>query len=426
MTKQNRTCWSENMPGDHGDCRRWRALAGIALGVLLCSGCSPKETADTAPTVTVQVETAEKEAIQRKILADAILYPREQASIVPKISSPVKRFYVNRGSPVKAGQLLAELEGQDLAGAQLKSQGGVQQAEAAYQMQLQKVVQDQELAKQTLEAAQKLLDNRAALYKEGAISAKDMEDANVALTQARNQYELAQKQVDLKIAQGQLNAAKGDSASADAQLSYTKITSPINGVVTDRPVNTGETSAPGAPILTVMDLSEVIARAHVSQTEASALKAGDPATIFVAGENAEVKGKVTLVSPALDPNSTTVEVWVEAANPGGRFRPGSSVQIAMIGETVNNAIVIPASALQTAADGSSSVIVLDANNIPHKNKIKTGIRDAEHVQVVEGLQAGERVVTMGAFELDREDDDVLAKSKIQVQAPNKTGEDDAK
>jgi RND family efflux transporter MFP subunit len=173
-----------------------------------------------------------------------------------------------------------------------------------------------------------------------------------------------------------------------------------------------------------MNLSRIIARAHISQGEAYMLRAGDAATISVPGQNAAVKGKVTLISPALDPNSTTVEVWVQAPNPGDRLRPGSSVRVTMIGETVPSAIVIPMAALLTDPDGVTSVIVLDGDNVPHKKKVKTGIRDAQNIQVTDGLQGGERVVTLGAFELDKEDEDVLAKTKIQVQAPKMPDEDE--
>ena len=122
-------------------------------------------------------------------------------------------------------------------------------------------------------------------------------------------------------------------------------------------------------------LSEVVARAHIAQTEAAHLKVGDPATISVPGQSPDVKGKVTLVSPALDPNSTTVEVWVQAPNPGGRLRPGTSVRVTMVGETVPKAIVVPAAALLTAPDGVVSVMTLDTDNVPHKKKVKVGIRD---------------------------------------------------
>jgi len=403
----------------------WRSagLLGVALVAdLLLSGCKPAAPAEDAPTVTVQVGAAENEPIQLKVIADAVLYPRDQAAIVPKIVAPVKKFYVDRGSRVKAGQLLAELENQDLAGVQLKSQGGYQQAQVTYDMQAQKVQQDIRLAKQTLDAQQKLYDSRQALYKEGAVSAKDVEDANVALTQARNVYELAQKEADLKVAQAQVNIAKGDMANAEAQVNYTKITSPIDGVVTDRPFYTGETPPAGAALITIMDLSEVVARAHISQVDATHLKAGDEANISVPGQGPALKAKVTLVSPALDPNSTTVEVWVQAANPGGRLKPGVSARVTMIGQTVPHAIVAPLAALLTDTDGVTSMIVLDTDNKPHKQKVKIGIRDGGDLQVTDGLKGGERVVTVGAFELDKMDD--MTKAIIQVQAPKMPAEEE--
>jgi RND family efflux transporter MFP subunit len=409
-----------------GNCRAiWRPVGfmGVALVAgLLLSGCKSPQASDEAPTVTVQVGAAENEPIQLKVIADAVLYPRDQAAIVPKVIAPVKKFYVDRGSPVKAGQLLAELENQDLAGAQMKSQATLQQAQVAYQGQFQRVEQDLKLAKQTLDAAQRLYDNRQVLLKEGAISAKDVEDAGLALTTARNQYENAQKQVDLKVAETLVNAAKGDNLAADAQFSYTKITSPIDGVVTDRPFYAGETPPSGAALITVMDLSQVVARAHVSQLDAAHLKAGDDATISVQGQGPALKAKVTLVSPALDPNSTTVEVWVQAPNPGGRLKPGVSARVTMIGQTVPKAIVAPAAALLTATDGVTSMIVLDTDNKPHKKKVKVGIRDGGDIQITDGLQGGERVVTVGAFELDKMDD--MSKAIIQVQAPKMPEEEE--
>ncbi|MFY9527946.1 MAG: efflux RND transporter periplasmic adaptor subunit [Candidatus Acidiferrales bacterium] len=367
--------------------------------------------------MTVQVAAAENETIQSKVTADAVLYPRDQAAIVPKVSAPVRKFYVNRGSKVRAGQLLVELENRDLAGALTENQGGYQQAEAGYNSAVQKAGQDLTLAKQELEAQQKIFESRQTLYKQGAVSAKDVDDARILLTQAQNQYDLAQKQFDLKAAEGQFTAAKGKAASAEAQLSYTKIVSPIDGVVTDRPFYPGEMPLSGSPILTVMDLSQVIARAHVSQQQAAELKVGDAATISAPDQGADVPGKVTLVSPALDPSSTTVEVWVQAANRGGRLKPGASARVNIVSKTVPHAIVIPASALLSGSDGATSVIALGSDNKPKKQDVKVGIRNGDDVQVTEGLKEGDRVVTVGAFELDKEDPDVLAKTKIEVQTP---------
>src|ERR1700686_3668643 len=201
--------------------KRWMGRTFVVLlgaGMLL-SGCGAKGgEVEASPTVTVQVDAAEKGPIQRKVVTDAVLYPRDQAAIVPKVVSSIKKWYVDKGSHVKAGHLLGELENQDLTGAAMKSQGGYAQAEVTYQMQMQKSAQDLKFAKQSLDSAQKFYDGRAALYKEGAVSAKDLDDANVALSSGKNPNDLAQKQFGLKGADGALIAAKGDSSNADATL----------------------------------------------------------------------------------------------------------------------------------------------------------------------------------------------------------------
>jgi multidrug efflux pump subunit AcrA (membrane-fusion protein) len=403
-----------------------RTLVLLLSAGMLFAGCKSAPEAEVNPTVTVQVDAADKGPIQRKIVTDAVLYPHDQAAIVPKVASSVKKWNVDKGSYVKAGQLLGELENSDLAGAAQKSQGGLTQAEATYQMTVQKSAQDLKFAKQSLDSAQKFYDGRAALYKEGAVSAKDLDDASVALSAAKNTYELTQKQYDLKVAEAAVTAAKGDTANADATLGYTKLISPISGIVTDRPYYPGETPAAGTPVITVMDLSQVVAHAHIAQLEAASLKVGDAATISIPGQPVSVKGKVTMVSPSVDPNSTTVEVWVQAPNPKGTLRPGTSVHVSMVAETVKDAVVIPQAALLTTTDGVNSVIVLDADNAPSKKKVKVGIRDdeAKTVQVTDGLAGGERVVTIGAFELSNEDDPILAKTKIQVQAPKMPDDED--
>lgn len=407
---------------------RW-GLAGVLvlLGAsAMLSGCSKGgETSEEAPTVTVQVGAAENGDIQQKVTTDAVLYPLEQAALVPKIASPVKKFYVEKGSKVHAGQLLAELEGQDVEGAQQDALGGQEQAQASYDAAVQKAQQDKQLAKQELDSAQKLYEARQNLYKEGAVSAKDVDDSSVALTQAKAAYDTAQKELDLKVAQGQLNSAKGKNQAAAAQVSYTKVVSPIDGVVTDRPVYPGEMPATGSPVITVMNLSEIVARAHVSQQEAAMMKVGNAATIVAPGVTAPIKGKVTLVSPAVDPSSTTVEVWVQAPNPGEKLRPGGSAQVSIVAQTIPHTTVAPASAILTDPDGTTSVIVLDVStNAPSKRKVKVGIRSGDDVQILSGLKEGERVVTVGAFQLYNEDDPILAKTKVQVQAPKMPEEDD--
>src|SRR5258708_37971554 len=123
-----------------------------------------------------------------------------------------------------------------------------------------------------------------------------------------------------------MESAKGKYLGSEAQLSYSEIRSPIDGVVTDRPLYPGEMAAAGTAIVTVMDISAGIAKAHIPQADAALLKIGDQGTIVVPGLDEPVEGKVTVVGPALDPNRTAVEVLLEARDPKKQLKPGTSVQ----------------------------------------------------------------------------------------------------
>ena len=414
-----------------------RGLCRTALVLLsLLSGCS-KDKGEKEPVVPVQVASVEKTTLQRTVTAEAVLFPLQQSAIVPKISAPVKTFYVKRASRVRKGQLLAVLENRDLAAAAQENQGAYNQAEATYATttsaqlpeEIQKAQLDTQAAKQMLEAQQKIYNSRQELFHQGAIPRKELDQAGVDLTQARNQYQIAQMHVDalmatgkqqaLKSAAGQLESAKGKFMGAEAQMSYSQIRSPIDGVVTDRPLYPGEMAAAGTPIVTVMDISQVIAKAHIPQPEAALLKVGDKATITVPGESEPVDAKVTVVSPALDPNSTTVEVWVQAKNPAQRLKPGTSVQVSMVAQTIPDALVIPAAALLTGQDGATSVMVVGADNRAHQKPVSVGVRQGDQVQITEGLQAGDHVVASGAYGLpDNTQVTVAAQTEKQDEKQN--------
>ena len=411
----------------------------IVCACVSIAACGGKKEPETAPVVTVDVAPVLLSRIQRAIRADAVIFPRQQAAIVPKIAAPIKKEYVQRGSRVKAGQLLVELENQDLAGAATESRATFDQAQATYEttakatvpQELQKAELDARAAKDALDAAQAVYDNRQRLVREGAIAEKDVNDARANLSQARTNYETAQKKLqdlqgfardqELKAAAAQRDAAKGRFDSAEAQLNYSRITSPIDGVVTDLPFYAGEMPQSGQPVVTVMDLSQVIARAHVAQTEASELKPGDEANIIGPG-GVPVPARVTQVSPALDAGGTTVEVWVQADNQEGTLRPGTSVKVEMIAQTVNNTLVIPETAVLTSPAGATFAIVIDQSNVPHRRKIAVGIRDGGKAQVTDGLDSGQRVATTGAFELFKLEPEVLTKTKVQI-APAKEEEE---
>ncbi len=408
--------------------RRVLAITGVTAlaSVLITVGCSSNK-GDQEPTVTVQVAAVEKTTIQQTINTQAILFAKQQAAIVPKISAPVKKFLVKRGSPVHQGQLLAVLENRDLSAAAQDNKGSYEQAQAAYETttaaslpeEIRKAEGDAQQAQAALDAQEKVFESRQLLFEQGALPRKELDQSRVDVTQARNQAAIAKKHLDalmaigrhqeLKSAAGQLESAKGKYLGAEAQLSYSEIRSPMDGVITDRPLYPGEMAAAGTPLLTVMDISSVIAKAHVPQNDAAALKVGDKGTITVPGIDEPIEGKVTVVSPALDPNSTTVEVWLEAKNPKHELKPGTSVQLALTAKTVNDALVIPANSVITAPDGTTAVMLAGADGRAHQKAVKLGIRNGDDVQIVDGVTVNDKVVAVGAYGLPD-------KTKIKIEA----------
>jgi len=396
-----------------------RIKISIALCiVLIAAGCARKEESTTEPATPVQTATVQRTAIRRIITARAILFPCDQAVVMPKLSAPVREFYVNRGDHVRKGQLLAQLENSDLAASAMEAKSMVNEAEAGYHNttaatlpeEIAKAQSEAQSAKEVLSAAQKLYESRKQLLEEGALPRRQVDEANVAFVQARSQYEVAAKHLDtlekvgkdagIKQAQAQVDATQGRYRSAQAQLEYSRITSPLTGVITDRPLYTGEMASPSTPLLTVMDISQVIARANVPAEQLKLLKVGDQAVIVAADASAGLPGKVTVISSALDANSTTAEVWIKAANPGELLKPGTSVQVSIVAETIPNAIVIPSAAILPSDEGPAMVLIFGADSLAHERRIEIGIRESDKVQVLKGLEPGERVIVVGGFGLE--------------------------
>jgi HlyD family secretion protein len=266
-------------------------------------------------------------------------------------------------------------------------------------------------AKANLDLSQSIVTARTQLFTEGAIPGRDLDTAKATLVQSQAAYDVAKQHLDslqnvsnkaaLVNAQGNLESAKGKYLGAEAQLSYTEIRSPISGVVTDRSLFAGETAAAGAALITVMDTSALIAKLHVAQMQAQQFKVGAPARLTVPGIADPVPAKVSLVSPALDPGSTTVEVWLRVENPKGMLKAGTPVHATIQGQTISNAITVPTEAIQAAADGSSKfVMVIGADSAAHKKPVIIGIQNKDDAQILSGVTASEMVISTGAYGLD--------------------------
>jgi HlyD family secretion protein len=405
----------------------------IAVG-LLAAGCKSKPAkADEAPT-PVMVEAATRGAIDRVVMADAVLYPINQANVTSKINAPVKRVLVNRGDHVTEGQIVIELEAGDLIAAAEETKQQSEQAQAAYltltgatvQEDKTKAEADVRTARQSLEAATKVYENRIVLQKEGALAAKLVDDARVAMVTAQSQFDTAQRHLEglsrvsqreaIRSSEAAMKAAKAHHDTAAAQVTYANIRSPIRGIVADRPLYPGEMPASGSPLMSIVDIHEVVARANLPVKDASAIKVGRPARL--AGPDGDIPGTVTVVSPAVNPNTTTVEVWVKAANPEEKLKPGGTVRVSIIAETIQNTIVVRNEALLNADDGGLKVMVVTPDSTAHERRVSVGVRQGPRVQILSGLQEGEQVVTSGGLGLED-------KAKVAIQQPKVEEEEPA-
>jgi RND family efflux transporter MFP subunit len=167
-----------------------------------------------------------------------------------------------------------------------------------------------------------------------------------------------------------------------------------------------------------MDVSTLVAKAHIPQSEALELKIGDPAEIKIQEVDEPVKGRVSLVSPALDPGSTTIEVWVEARKPNPALKPGMTVSLRMTAKTVNDAIVVPTNAVFKNDEGSSYVVVAGSDQKAHQKTIQVGVTNQTLTQAASGINAGDSVITSGGYAIP---DGTV----IQIQKPGQEEKQDS-
>lgn len=410
-------------------------LAAVPLILLAACGSKPQE-AEKGPA-PVQVTSVTQATIRRIVSGDGALFPLDQASLMPKIAAPVQKFYVNRGDHVRQGQLLAVLENRDLIAGAAESNGLVEQAEsnlrategATVPESVVKAQIDLQSARETRDNARKVLESRQQLFKEGALAGRQVDEAQAAYAQANGQYRAADehlkalqsvsKEEQIKGAAAQVKSAKAHMESQEAQVAYSRIMSPIPGIVADRPLNAGEMANPGSALITIMDISRVIARIEIPQAEAPSVKVGQTATLTQPDNKEEVEGKVTVVSPAADPNTTTVQVWIQVPNPGERLKPGTAVHAAIATEVYKAATVVPVAAILPGEEGGTAVLTVSSDMVAHKRTVTLGVREGNQVQILSGANPGEEVVTVGGMGLDDK-----AKVKIVTTTVEESADDE--
>ena len=166
-----------------------------------------------------------------------------------------------------------------------------------------------------------------------------------------------------------------------------------------------------------MDTSALLAKLHLAQQQAQQLRLGGEATVKIPGIDDPVSAKVSLISPALDPGSTTVEVWLRVENKDGKLKAGTPVRTTISGRTVAKALTVPTEAVQASPDGSGKyVMTIAPDGTAAKKTVAVGIQTAEAVQILSGLTPGDTVITTGSYGLDD-------KTKVKIAASAKKDDD---
>ncbi|HVF91189.1 MAG TPA: efflux RND transporter periplasmic adaptor subunit [Blastocatellia bacterium] len=412
-------------PGPWRKRRNWLAIiallaAAAFLIVRFLAGGEKTEEAAAEPVVSVRVAKAERGPISAEVSALGTIFPREAATVSSSINAQIKRMPLLKNRQVRAGEVIAELEARDIqaqraeaaatleeaqAGARLLSGGTIPETSA----QDEKAMRD---ARATLANARATYERRLALYERGGISKKDLEASQLSLTTAESDlratetatrlHQTATNPNNRAMALSRVKQARDRLAALDAQLSFATIRAPFSGVITDQFQYEGEYASAGGKLLTLGDVSEVIVKAPFADTVAAQLKDGDPATVFpqdLPGE--EFTGRISLVSRASDPLNRSVEVWISLKNEGARLRSNGAAKVVVSTATEPDAVAVPASAvtLEATNGDEGKVMVVDDEMVAHETSVKVGIRAADRMQIVSGLEGGETVVIEGNYAL---------------------------
>ncbi len=326
---------------------------------------------------TMRVTTA---FVQKRLTfpGQVIALPDHSVSVTPNIAGKITRVLVIPGQKVSKGQLIAVLDDQQLV-AQL------QQTTAPQRTALNQVLQ----AKIALDLANKNLTRTEALFEKDIVAEKDV-------VAARSQVELAKAQVEA--AEAKVAESKVAPLSVTTQLAWTKVVSPIAGVIAQRFLNVGDMTDQSKPIVHVVNLSRVIVDANMPADSPADPKVGQMAEVTtVALPGIKYGGKITAISPIVDTARNTVSIQLLCSNEHDRLKEGQQVAVS-IATVSTKAVLVPQTALVPGADDPSEHFIYIVRGGKLKlTKVQVGDSQDGKIPVTEGLSQGDEVVTSGAY-----------------------------
>lgn len=379
-------------------------LAGLAVtGFVVMS--RPKNEIDSS-----RLGTIERGNITRSVVATGRIEPITKVEIKSKANGIIEELKVQVGDIVQSGQVLAELDKENLAARVREAKAAMIGAESnlkAAQAQLEKNKVEAEgpdvpFSKRNFERAEKLL-------KEGVLPQQSYDDTRSAYEQALNRQNVARAQLSVseaKVAQAKAEVAQAQAFvdRAEEELNYATIRSPIQGMVLSRDVEIGSPvssilnmGAAATLVMVLGDISQVYVRGKVDEADIGVVKLGQPSRIKVETfKDKTFEGKVTQISPlGVDKdNVVTFEVKVSINNPGGELRANMTANAEIVLEEHKDVLLAPESAVVYDAQRMATVEI-PASDQPkgrEKKSIKVGISNGTKTEVVEGLNEGQEVI----------------------------------
>lgn len=401
-----------NGNGNHKKKRR-RRLIYIGVGVtggLVLAGALIAATRGGTKIDPSKLAKVEKGDLAKSVVATGKVEPITKVEIKSKASGIVKKLYVDAGDRVKRGQLLTELDKEEIEARVAQARAQVEASEAS----LKGTQADLERAKVDAEGPdvpmlKRAYDRAQGMAKEGVVSASALDDAQKNYELALNKQNVAKAQLQVlhaKIGQAQAQVLQDHAnlKQLEEQLSYTTIASPIDGIILSRDVEVGDAvssilvlGSSATLIMTLGDTSEVYVKGKVDESDIGKVYLGQPARIKVESfKDKTFNGKVTKISPmgVEKDNVTTFEVRVSINNPGGELKAAMTANAEIILEEHKSVLQIPEGAILYDKDKKASVEVPDPRGKEGKRKVAVniGISNGAKTELLGGLKEGDEVV----------------------------------
>jgi RND family efflux transporter MFP subunit len=328
------------------------------------------------PAMTVETAVAGRHELTEYITVVGNLVGAATVDVGPRVAGRIETISVRLGDRVEQGQLVAKVEDREL-------RQQVSQVEAQLEVNEATLVARENDAKVTAAA----LDRARKSEESGLISKAALEDADARHNSAVSQVAMAHAQ--LASTQARLGELK-------ITLSNTNVLSPVDGFVGRRNLDPGAFAGTNTAVLSLVDISTVRLIANIVEKDFKRVQRGAEAVVEVdAFPGERFRGEVSRVAPVFDPATRTATIEIEVANPGFRLKPGMYARVRLMAEHRPNALTVPRAAVVDVS-GRRGVYLVDGD-VARFRDVTTGVSDDELIEVVDGLDEGTRVVTMGAL-----------------------------